>query len=129
MSTAREIVKNAILAEAPTYKVVAAASQAPDNLGKGNVFVAVWRESLEAESEINLRHNLTIQVMTPTTYAEVAENEADAALDKVLLALTRTSGVYWTTAERAVFNETFIGYEIRAYVNTTEHYKQTILGE
>lgn len=129
MSTAREIIQSAIQAEAPTYKVVAAAASAPENLGLGNVFVAVWRNQLTNESAIQLRHNLTIQVMVATTYAAVAENDADAALDTVLLAIERTPGAYWTSAERAVFDEKFVGYEVQAYIDSTNHYKQTILGE
>lgn len=128
-TSAREYVKNAILQEDSSFKVTAAAAAAPENLGADKVFVAVWRSALTSESSISLRHDLTIQVMTPITYAQKAEDVADAALDTVLLALTRLEGVYWTSAERAVFNETYIGYEIKAFLNTSETYLQTILGE
>lgn len=111
----------------PDFIVKAFGANAPDNLGKGKVFVTVFRESLEQGSN-SLTHNIKIHVMVGTTDGS-GEDFNDEALDQCLLSLVRIDGVIFRSAERAMFDEKYIGHQITAECMSYDVYTQIISEE
>ena len=111
----------------PDFTVKAFASNAPDNLGKGKVFVTVFRDSLEQGAN-SLTHNMKIHVMVGTSDG-TGEDFNDGALDQCLLSLARLDAVIFRSAERAIFDEKYIGHQITADCMSYDVYTQTISEE
>ncbi|WP_157357052.1 hypothetical protein [Arthrobacter sp. U41] len=126
--TLREKVASQIKSDNPEFIVKAFAAAAPDNLGAGKVQVAVWRESL-APNQLSLDHNLTVQVLTKVANTLKGEEALDIALDGVLLSIERMPGVLWTNAERAVFDEKYVGYQLTLKIVSPNVYKTLVREE
>lgn len=116
-----------IKADNPGYGVVAFGAAAPENLGARKVRVSVFRKSLDIGTN-RLTHNMTIEVIT-AGFSEAAEDGLDAVLDQVILSLGRMPGVVVTSAERATFDDKFLGYQITAEAVSTDVYREIIAQE
>ena len=122
--TVREEIAAKIKADNPTYSVKAFPVSAPENLGATKVFVSVYRESMTNAPQLAaVTQSLKLQVITPKTGTDVAETELEDALFEVLVSIASLNYVQWSTAERAVFAEKFIGYEITLEASTQNIYK------
>lgn len=120
----RTLIADKIKADHATYSVHAFPVSPPDNLASNKVFVSVYRESMTNAPQIAaVTSHLKLQVITAKTGTEVAESELEAALDAVLISIASLNYVKWITAERAIFSEKFIGYEITLEANTENIYK------
>lgn len=108
----------------PDFTVKAFASNAPDNLGRGKVFVTVFRESLD-QGPNSLTHNMKIHVMVGTTDG-TGEDFNDAALDECLLSIARLPNVVFRSAERALFDDKYIGHQITCELLSYDVYRETI---
>lgn len=129
MSTVREQVADQIKTDNALYNVYPFPKSAPDNLGKTKVQVSVYRSDLQTLSENPnaLQHNLIIEVLVGQTVGDKAEDALDDALDNVLLSLQRIQGAQWSTAERTVFDEKYIGYKINASAYSDNVYQSIVL--
>jgi hypothetical protein len=87
-------------------------------------WINVYRETLtNSPQTASLTESLKITVITPKSGTDVAENELEDALDAVLTSLQSLNFIQWSSAERATFAETFIGYEIALTAATENPYK------
>ena len=126
--TLREKVATQIKTDNPDFTVKAFMASAPDNLGANKVHVAVWREALEP-NQLNLGHNLTAEVLMKVANTLKGEEALDAALDEVLLSIERMPGVLWTSADRAVFDDKFVGYKVSIRITSPNVYKNLVREE
>jgi hypothetical protein len=128
--TPRETLAAAILTDNPAW-TVRAYPWTPRQVAKGDVAVCVWRASLAPRpgTDLELAHELTINVYLPKTDGDGAEAEGDEALDELLLTLQRIPGVAWSKAERTVFDNVISGWQITAAVNSKNYYRQAVLAE
>ena len=122
--TVRESIAEKIKADNAGYIVKSYPASAPENLGANKVFVGVYRETLtNSPQTASVAHSLKIQVITPKKNTEAAENELEDALFQVLVSVASLNYVTWSTAQRGIFLDTFIGYEIDLEANTENIYK------
>ncbi|CAM3212662.1 hypothetical protein PSET11_03036 [Arthrobacter ulcerisalmonis] len=120
----RSLIAQEIRDDNPLFLVHDYPVNAPENLARGKVWVNVYRETLtNAPQAAALSESLRIVVITPMKDTAAAEEALELALDAVMRTLTRTRNVNWTTAERATFNDSYIGYEISITVSTENAYK------
>lgn len=128
--TAREQLAAQIAADAGTRAKVVAHPEQPTNIAKGKMFVAVYRSKLDRHADRRvLRHDLTVDVYASTATGAGAENEADDALDAVLLSIQRHPGTVFEEAERTQFDGKFAGYRVRATWHSPDVYAAAIRHE
>jgi hypothetical protein len=122
--TVREEIAAKIKADNASYSVHAFPVSPPENLAANKVFVSVYRESMTNAPQLAaVTQSLKLQVITAKTGTAIAENELEDALFEVLVSIASLNYVKWTTAERAIFAEKFIGYEVALEANTENIYK------
>jgi hypothetical protein len=120
----RKLVADKIKADNSTFTVHAYPVPAPENIPRGKVFINVYRETLTNQPEsASLGEDLRILVMTPSKNTDAAESALEDALDAVLTSITALNYVQWSTATRATFADTWIGYEIVLRAATENPYK------
>jgi len=124
--TPREILAQAVQAAQPEWTVKDHPWK-PKQVPKDQAAVAVWRSDLEAISNLELRHTLTVNLYVSRTEGADAEAEADDALDKLLLVIQGTPGLAWSRAERTVFETVFTGWQITATGVSNNVYRQAVL--
>ena len=127
MSTPRQTVADQLAADHAGHKVYAY-PYAPTEV-RANV-IAVWRTDLAPHPTTPnlLRHSLTIQAYAGASVEERAEAALDDLLDDIMLSLQRL-GVEFTSAERAVFAESFQGWTVKCAFDSENVYRQTVLTE
>lgn len=116
-----------IVADHPAW-VVRAYPWVPKQVPKGKAAVSVWRTDLEREG-LELVHRLTINLYCARTTDELAEAEAEDALDELLLSIQRLGLASWGKAERMVFDKVLSGWQITGQVRSTDPYKTAIRNE
>lgn len=129
IETVRGQVAAQIKTDNAAYAVKSHPVASPDHIGANKVHVSVFRANLTRATAQSLAHNLTIEVMIGESDSEAAEDKLDVALDNVLLSLERVNGVTWTTADRTIFDDKFIGYSITLSCTSANVYKQIVLEE
>lgn len=118
----RQMVADKIKADNPLFIVKAHPVAVPENLAK--VFVSVYRESVANAPQLAaLTESLKVLVISPKANTDIAENDLENALDAVLTTVQNIPGIQWSSAERATFADSFIGYEINVTANTENPYK------
>jgi len=65
-------------------------------------------------------YDLALVVIAAQTTAGAGDDELDAVLEDVLHALDTATALTWTTAKRAVYNETQPAYEVALVVTVTK---------
>lgn len=119
----RQKVADQIKADNPTFIVKAY----PVGIPEGQIqkpWVNVYRETLTNAPQLAaVTEALKITVISPKSGSDIAEDALEDALDGVLKSLQSINFVQWTTAERATFADSFIGYEITFTANTENPYK------
>lgn len=125
--SARAKIAAQIKTDNPEFSVVAYGAEAPDNLGRGKVRVSVYRTRLDVST--HLTHVMQVEVIVAGVGTAKAEDDLDAALDETLKSLQRMDVIRVTSAERAIFDEKFIGYTINAEVDSTDVYRELIAQE
>lgn len=126
--SARKDVAAKIKADNPTFIVHDYPVSAPENIPAGKVFVSVYRDGFTVNgSNSQITHTLKALVVIPTKGTATAEDELDAAVDKVMLSLEALSDVFWQSAVRTVVAETFEGYEISLEALRPQVYKSQLL--
>jgi hypothetical protein len=125
---ARKDVAAKIATDNPTFIVHDFPIAAPENIPAGKVFVSVYRDGFAVnDSNSQITHNLKALVVTPKKGTAIAEDELDAAVDKVMLSLEALSDVFWQGAVRTVVAETWEGYEISLQAVRAQVYKSQLL--
>jgi hypothetical protein len=128
MSAARKDVAAKIKADNPTFIVHDFPVSAPENIPTGRVYVSVYRDGFSVDnSNSQITHNLKALVVIPKKGTAAAEDELDAAVDKVMLSLEALSDVFWQSAERTIVADTWEGYEISLQAIRAQVYKSQIL--
>lgn len=119
-----------IQADQPTW-LVRPWPDIPKQVAKDRPVVAVWLADLAPGTAkgIELLHNLTINLYLSRVADAAAEDEAEAALDKLLTSLQRLGKVHWTKAERMVFDNVISGFQVSATMGSTDTYRQAVLAE
>ena len=126
--SARQDVAASLKADNPTFLVHEYPKSAPDNVPAGKVWINVYRESFSVnDSNSQITHFLKVLVITPKSDSAVAENELDAAVDKVMISLEKLSDVYWQEAQRTIIADKYQGYEISLEAIRPQVYKSQIL--
>lgn len=126
--SARKDVAAKIKADNPTFIVHNFPVSAPENISAGKTVVHVYRESFAVnDSNSQITHFLKCIVITPKKGTAVAEDELDAAVDKVMLSLERLNDVYWQEATRDVINDQWEAYTISLQAIRPQTYKSQIL--
>lgn len=125
--TAREQIAAQIKTDNPSMSVIAYGASAPENLGAGKVRVSVYRTRLDVTA--HLTHVMQVEVIVAGVGTAKAEDDLDAALDKTLASLQRMDVIRVTSAERAIFDDKFIGYTINAEVDSVDVYRELIAQE
>jgi hypothetical protein len=126
--SARKDVAAKIRTDNPTFIVHDFPVSAPENIPTGKVFVSVYRDGFSVDnSNSQITHTLKCLVVIPKKGTAAAEDELDAAVDKVMLSLEAMRDVYWQTADRTVVAETWEGYEISLQAVRAQVYKSQIL--
>lgn len=120
----RQLVADKIKADNAGFIVKAFPASPPTNLAVTKVFVNVYRETLTNAPQLAaVTESLKITVITSKTGTDIAENELEDALDAVLRSLQPLNYIQWSTADRAVIADKYIGYEITLSANTENPYK------
>lgn len=126
--SARKEVAAKIKADNPTFIVHNYPVAAPENIPTGKIFVSVYRDGFTVnDSNSQITHNLKALVVIPKQGTAIAEDELDAAVDKVMLSLEALSDVFWQGAVRTVVAEKFEGYEITLQALRPQVYKSQLL--
>lgn len=126
--SARKDVAAKIAADNPTFIVHNFPVSAPENIPTGKVFVSVYRDGFSVNDQNSqITHNLKALVVIPKKGTAIAEDELDAAVDKVMLALEALKDVFWQSAERTVVADTWEGYEISLQAIRPQVYKSQLL--
>lgn len=90
-----------------------------DRIEAGRVVVIVYRQTVRPGAQFDrLTNDMRVWVLVPNADPARADDVLDPALDEVLAALDTTTLTTWEEAERGVFDETFIGYQITCTTNT-----------
>lgn len=101
---------------------------APEQVAAGRPVVAVYRERL-GRNGARVEHTLKLDIFVSLTDGEAAEDEADDALDDVLLSLQRLGNCHWTECQRVTFADAFTGYTVTAVMHSTDPYKSALANE
>lgn len=123
----RKLVADQIKLDNPDFVVKAFPANAPENAGR-KIFVHVYRDALNY-SNTGLAHELNVDVVVNKQMDEAAQDQADAALDAVLLSLQRVEHIHWTRADLNIFDEKWLGYKIAGSSSSQDIYKSAILSE
>lgn len=128
MSAARQLV--AAQVEAENAKITAYPyPYAPEQVAVGRPIVSVYRERM-MRSGANVEHHLKLDIFVSLVDGEIAEAEAENALDEVLMALQRMGDrCYWTQVERVNFADAFTGYTVTAVMVSKDPYKSALAAE
>jgi len=128
--SARTEVVARIKLDQPTW-AVKGCPWVPKQVAKDKPAVAVWLADLEPGTArgVELQHNVTVNLYLAKTADEAAEDEAEAALDKLLTSLQRLGKVTWTKAERMVFDNVISGWQITCAAGSNDIYRQAVLAE
>jgi hypothetical protein len=127
-ANARKDVVAQIKADNPTFTVHDYPATAPLNLANGKVWVSVYREAFEVNGNAtSITHNLKALIITSKSSSTKAEDELDAAVDKLMLSLERLPDVYWQDAKRTIVAEKFDGYEITLTAVRQQIYKSQLV--
>lgn len=119
----RQLVANKIKADNPEFIVKAYPVGTPEG-SFAKPWVNVYRETLtNSPQSASLSESLKATVIISKSETEAAEGELEDVLDAVLTSLQSLNFVQWSTAERAVFADKFIGYEISFTAATENPYK------
>ena len=96
-----------------------------DNIRPGQPVVMVTRNSFapHPESAHVLTHHLDVLVFVGTTDGELAEDDADYAVEDVLTVIEAAENLLWTNAERSTLQEAYAGYKISLAVHTPNYLK------
>lgn len=110
--TPRGVIAQRISDEHKTWRVVDY-PDGPENLGRGAVYVAVYRTTVSkpAGSPQALEHAVTVDLYGAPQLAPRTEGVLDDLLDDLLLTVAAMRDVTWTTAERHAF-DTMQGWRI-----------------
>jgi hypothetical protein len=128
MSAARKDVAAKIKADNPTFIVHDFPVSAPENIPAGKTVVSVYRDGFSVDANNSqITHTLKALVVIAKKGTAAAEDELDAAVDKVMLSLEALPDVYWQSAERTVVAETWEGYEISLQAIRAQVYKSQLL--
>lgn len=120
--TPRGVIAQRIADAHPSWKVEAHPN-APDHLGRGGVYVAVYRTTLaKAPQRAALTHSLTVDLYAAATLTPSAENVLDDRLDDVLLTIATMTDTIWTTAERTELADAFHGWRITLETHSPDVY-------
>ena len=92
--------------------------------------IAVYRTEVtdHPTAPNQLRHSMAIDAYGKKSMGEGVEDELDDLLDDIMLSLQRL-GVEFTSAERAVFAESFQGWTVKCAFDSENVYRQTVLTE
>lgn len=124
---ARQVLADQIKADNPAL-VVCPWVHMPEQVTSGHPVVAVYRERISRLATA-LEHHVKLDVFAALTDGPEAEDEAEDALDLVLLSLQRVPGCTWQEVQRVTFGGSFAGYTITASMHSADVYKQTVLDE
>lgn len=123
----KEIVAQ-IKTDNPTFTVLDYPSGAPLNLSEGKVWISVYREGFDVNTNAtSITHNLKALIITSKSSSSKAEDELDAAVDKLMLSLERLPDVYWQSAKRTVVADKFDGYEVTLIAVRKQVYKSQLV--
>lgn len=110
------------LADAHPSWHVEATPDTPDHLGRGRVFVAVYRTTVgKNTAAAALAHSVTIDLYGAATLSASAEDRLDDLLDDLLTTLAAMGDCVWTTAERTTF-DSFHGWRITLDMHSSDVY-------
>lgn len=104
----------------------------PARLGKGEVMVSVWRDTVDpAPTVLGLEHKLTLHVYgAKATASKATEDEQDNIFDKVMLSIERLNGCTFKRGTRRTFaDDAFTGWEIEATFTSPNHYRKAVQQE
>lgn len=125
--TARAVVAAQVAADNPSWSVHPW-PYLPEQVALGKPVVAIYRERL-GRNGARLEHSLKIDLLVSLVGSEAAEDEADDALDQLLLSLQRLDSCHWTQVERVTFADAFTGYSVTAVMHSADPYKSAIAAE
>lgn len=124
---ARQVLADQIKSDNPDL-VVCPWVHMPEQVTPGHPVVAVYRERISRLSTA-LEHHVKLDVFVSLTDGPAAEDEAEDALDLVLLSLQRVQGCTWQEVQRVTFDGSFAGYTITAAMHSIDVYKSEIAAE
>lgn len=128
MPTVRQEVAAGIAGDNPAYRVDDYPNT-PAQVTPNAPYVDVYLTDLAQNGEGSLTHTLRVDCYAGRTLGAEAEDEAETIRDAVLLSLQRLDHVTWSTCQRSVFHETYIGYQITAEFTSRHVYAETIRQE
>lgn len=100
----------------------------PEQVTPGHPVVSVYREKMLRQGAV-LEHQVKLDIFVSLTDGDLAEAEAEDALDDVCLSLQRIAGLTWSEATRVTFADDFAGYTISGVMHSADIYKQEIAAE
>ena len=120
--TPRGAIAQRLADERPSWHVVAH-PDAPDHLGRGVVYAAVYRTTLaKATGAPALTHSVTVDLYGAASLTPAAEDALDDLLDDLLLTLAAMPDVVWTSAERTTLADAFHGWRVTLEMHSADVY-------
>ncbi|MCZ4324760.1 hypothetical protein [Brachybacterium paraconglomeratum] len=119
--TPRGVIAQRIDDAHPSWRVDAT-PDAPDHLGRGGVFVAVYRTTIgKPAGAAALAHSVTVDLYGAATLSASAEDRLDDLLDDLLTTIAAMGDVVWTNAQRTTF-DSFHGWRITLDMHSADVY-------
>lgn len=120
--TPRGVIAQRIHDAHPSWTVTAHPT-APDHLGRGGVYCAIYRTTItKATGQAALTHALTVDLYGASTLTPAAEDQLDDLLDDLLLTIARMPDTVWTTTERTTLEDAFHGWRTTLEVHSPDVY-------
>lgn len=128
-NTCRAYLANQIRLDHPAWAVEASPAE-PDQVRRGKVYVALWREAINpGKNSLELTHPMKLQLYGAKDNGEPAEEELDATLDQLLLSLERLPRFEFKAADRMLLKNVFQGWEITGSILTENIYRNALSQE
>lgn len=117
----RRLLADQIRQDVPGLKVFAY-PLVPTNVRPGREVVTVWREQFTPSGNGGtIGHRLAVNLIGAGTGTEQAEDDLDAALDRVCVAILATGKAQLGDPERQVFYEKYQGWHIPVTMTTADY--------
>ena len=122
-NTCRAYLAHKIRMDHPAWTVEASPAE-PDQVRRGKVYVALWREAINpGVNSLELVHPVKLQLYGAKDNGEAAEEELDGSLDQLLLSLEALPRFEFKAADRMLLKNVFQGWEITGTVTTENIYR------